>query len=76
MKNKVLPEIARKGVIKIFRENMLTSLMEFDDPKAAAQRLLDSLPWALGESDTGEAMNAGIREAAIIILAGGSDHEI
>ena len=71
-----LTEQEGSGIAKIFRDNMIRSLLEFDDPRESAQRLRDALPWDLGDSESGEAMNQGIREAAEIIIRGGAAHEI
>ena len=73
---KKLPESARKSVVKIFKDYMLKSLIEYENPKEAAQKIIDTLPWVPGETDSAAAMNQGIREAAVSILSGGSHYEI
>lgn len=71
-----LTKTQRRRIEKCFRDNMLSSLLEFEQPKESARILLESLPWPLGDTEAADAMNAGIREAAEIIVNGGSTHDI
>lgn len=75
MKNK-LNKKQRAAIVQVFRDEIINSLLELDDPILSAKRLRETLPWPLGPEESAKAMNDGIREAVEIVIRGGANHEI